>query len=73
MNKIFTKNETIDMMVIEAKNQLTKCQILDDMYNRMVLSGNAEVRRLQGMNQFQMKNLEKTIDHLENIRENKSV
>lgn len=73
MNKLFTKNETIDMMVIEAKNQLTKCQILDDMYNRMALSGNAEVRRLQGMNQSQMKNLEKTIDHLENIRENGSV
>lgn len=69
MLKPYTELETIEIMIVETQNQLTKCTILDKLYNRLALSGSETYRQAQGQNQSSMRNFKKTLDTLISIRD----
>lgn len=68
---ILTKDQTIQLLLADARNELTKCEVMESLFVRASLKGSVGmVQQLQGQNQVKMNKLKGTIKDLEEIREN---
>lgn len=67
--RALTTLETMEMMVIEAKNELTKCMVIDRMAKRNSLAGKQSVEsmNMDGMNRHRMSGMKATIAGLESL------
>lgn len=62
----YSEKQTIELMIIEAQNQLTKCKVLDRIYQRQRLKGDhiQALDQAMGANQQQTRVLKETIFNL---------
>lgn len=60
-----TELQTIEIMLCESKNELTKCEVLDRMFTRLSLRGNiSRNEQMAGMNQAKIRALKESIREL---------
>lgn len=63
-----TKKEILEGMIAEAKNERTKCEIMERMFGRMSLKGSVNKNmQMQGMNQSKIRSLTDTLEMLEDF------
>lgn len=66
--KPLTALQTMELLLVETKNQLTKCQILERLYFRLNLKGGKYLLQ-QGENQTAIRRFEATLENLEAIHQ----
>lgn len=64
--KAYTKEQTIEMMMVETQNELTKCEIMEQIYQRQRLKGN-QVDIMMGQNQTRIRSLKQALTDLQEI------
>lgn len=62
-----TELQTVDVMIYETTNQLTKCKVMERAFARMMLT-TGDVEQQRAANQNNIRAFEKTLASLEQIR-----
>lgn len=67
MIRAYTKAETIEIMIAETKNELMKCEVMDQLFQRHMLKGKKPPAEMMGMNQHKISQFKETLIDLEDI------
>ncbi len=67
--KPYTKLETIEIMIVETTNQMTKSEVMEKLLLRIRLADASKAVDMQlGTTQSQIRNFKDTLKHLEAIK-----
>lgn len=63
----FTPLETCELVLVETKNELTKCELMDRVYQRLSVMRTESYNMVMGQNQAKMNQFKLVLGHLEDI------
>lgn len=63
-----TKLQTLEIMIVETKNELTKCEIMEKLFMRASLRGSVNKNeQMMGMNQQKIRSFKASLVDLEDM------